>query len=126
MMKTIGRIFAILVVIGIITAGIYLIVQRNPAASGLDGSQTGLNENPGNDFESFTGGNAELQSFSLATERQLGFRERHHDFSGDDSFSHGLLGILRTLLVFTVITLIVIVLQKIFASVKSRLGATTG
>ena len=126
MMKTIGRIFAILVVIGIITAGIYAIVQRNPAASGLVGSQTGLNENPGNDFENFTGGNAELQSLSRATERQIGFREPHHDFSGDDSFGHGLLGILRTLLVFALITLIVIVLQKTFASLKSRLGARTG
>ena len=119
MMKTIARIMVILVVIGMLTGGIYLVVQHNPSQSGLTGPQLASGDNLGRNFGGFN-------------DRATGFRERQHDFDrGADfgrgtDFGRGLLGIVRTLLVFSVIILIVVLIQKALGFVKGRLAARTG
>jgi hypothetical protein len=119
MLKTIARITVILVVIGLLAGGIYLIVQHNPSQSGLAGPQTASSENLGKNFGGFGDGTT-------------GFRERQHEFDRGADFGHGMdfgrgmLGIVRTLLVFSVIIFMVVLIQKALGFVKSRLATRTG
>ncbi len=103
----------ILVVIGALTGGIYLVVQHNPSQSGQTGPQLASGENLGRNFGGFNAGTT-------------GFRERQHDFERGADFGRGVLGMVRTLLVFSIITLIVVLIQKALGFVKGRLAARTG
>ena len=119
MLKIIARIMVILLVIGMLAGGIYLVVQHNPSQSRLTGPQLASGHNLGRNFGGFNDG-------------ATGFRERQHDFNrGADfgrgtDFGRGILGMVRTLLVFSIITLIVVLIQKAFGFVKGRLAARTG
>ncbi len=109
MFKIIGRILVILLVSGLIAGGLYLVVQRNPSVLGTGDRPTafegGLREN----FEQINNGSTLPQASTGSSDRPEHFKD------GDLSIGRGFLGITRSLIVFSVITLLVVGIQKLFS-----------
>jgi len=120
-LKTIFRVLIIVLVIGVISLGIYWIVERN------SGSQTGiLSSVNGAEVGDFQRGDHE-QQFDGAQPPDgargngtlpEGFGDRGHDEFGAGYF--GWHGILRSLGIVAATTLVVILIQKGFAFLKRR------
>jgi|GEM_PF-2540345 len=101
MLKIIGRITVILCVCGLIAGGIYLLVQHNSSALGTGNAAIGRDEE--------TQGLHGLQNGAPPVRSHDG----EHGLDGDVSPERGFLGIVRNLIVFSVITLLVAAIQKL-------------
>ncbi len=107
MLKTVGRIFIILLVSVLIAFGVYTIVQRNPTAL-----------RPGNQRGNFdarirNNGSPINQLSPGAGSQPVRFQGRERGFEGGVSIGRGLAGIAGNLILFSIITLIVIGIQKV-------------
>lgn len=115
MLRFIGRILVILLVSGLIVGGIYLIVQQNPSALGIGDGQPGFEGHLRNNLERIDNG-SELPQESIASNaRPSHFPGGDHDLEGGASIGRGLMGITRNLIVFSLITLLVVAIQKLFS-----------
>ena len=115
MLRIIGRILVILLVSSLIAGGIYLIVQQNHSALGIGDGQPGFEGRLRNNFEWIDNG-SELPQESIASNARLShFRGGDHDLEGGVSIGRGLMGITRNLIVFSLITLLVVAIQKLFS-----------
>ena len=126
MLKIFGRILVILLLSGLIAGGLYLIVQHNPSALGIGDRPAGFEGRLHRNFDKTNNGAALPQTFTQDTSRPAHFRAGDGDFEGGASLGHGLLGITRSLIVFSVITLLVVCIQKAFALVNRRRTVKVG
>jgi hypothetical protein len=126
MLKTIGRILVILLVSGLIAGGLYLIVQNNPSALGTGDGQAGFEGRLRRNFKQNNPGSALSQPSTESNTHPTRFRAVDHDFEGGVSVGRGLLGITRSLIVFSLITLLIIGFQKAFSWIKRKRPARVG
>lgn len=126
MFKIIGRILVILLVSGLIAGGLYLIVQRNPSALGTGDRQAGFEGGLRRNFEQRNNGSALPLTSTGNNSRSARFREGDHDFEGGLSMGRGFLGITRNLIVFSIIILLVVGLQKLFSRASRRRTVRAG
>ncbi len=107
MLKILGRLTVILLVIAVVAAAIYWIVQRNPDTNGPDfereasirqGMEGAFRPGPGAD----------------------GFREREHDFEGGFAAGRAVFGVLKNLVVIGIIIFLVTGAQKVFKRTSRR------
>jgi hypothetical protein len=126
MFKIIGRMIVILLASGLIACGLYLIVQHNPSALGIGKQQAGFEGRLGRNFEQVNTGSTLSQASAGTVSRPARFRDSEHDFGGRLSLGRGLLGILRNLLIFSLITLLVIGIQKLFTQVNRKRPVRAG
>jgi hypothetical protein len=126
MFKIIGRMIVSLLVSGLIAGGLYLIVQHNPSALGIGERQAGLQGRLSRNFEQANNGSALPQASTGNAIRPARFRDSEHDFGGRLSLGRGLLGILRNLLIFSLITLLVVGFQKLFTQVNRKRPVRAG
>lgn len=119
-MKTIVRVLIIMLVIGIISLGVYWVVERS------FGTQTGvLSTANGLEISNFQRGDRTGQfNGALPPDGRggsgnfpSGFRDHDRDFRGD---SFGRFGILKSLGIVAAITLLVVLVQKGFEILKHR------
>jgi hypothetical protein len=120
MFKIIGRIIVIVLVSSLIAGGLYLIVQRNPSALGIGDRQAGFEGRLDRNFEHLNNGSPLSQPSSRSATQPKHFRDGDRDFGGGTSLGRGLLGIIRNLLVFSVITLLVVGIQKLFSRLNRK------
>jgi hypothetical protein len=126
MLKIIGRILVILLVSGLIAGGIYLIVQHNPSAFGIGEGRAAFEGRLRNNFGRINSG-AALSPESISNSNQpTRFRGDDHDFGGGISMGRGLLGVARNLIVFSLIILLVVVIQKGFSRVDRKRPVRAG
>jgi hypothetical protein len=98
MFKTIGRILIILLVTALVAGGLYALVQSSGANSSATAPEPRFSNQPTGQRQS----------------PPEGFRERGGDHGGESEFSlgRGLAGMLGTFLKMSVVTLLVLLVQK--------------
>jgi hypothetical protein len=117
MLKTIGKVLAILLVAGLLAAGIYALVQNSSLASagGFPGREFGENrvrpENLNQGASPNTPGSPTDGSFASRPER--GFRGEHEH--GEFSLGRGLAGMFGQIIKIAVITGIILLAQKLLS-----------
>jgi len=100
MFKIIGRILIILLVIGLVTGGLYALIQSSSANSSTAAPDPRFENQPTGQRQAPPGG----------------FRERgDHGGEGEFSLGRGLGGVFGTLLKIGVVTLLVLLVQKLLS-----------
>ena len=126
MFKIIGRILVILLVSGLIAGGLYLIVGHNPSALDVGDRPAGFEGGLRRNFEQINKSSTLPQTPTGSSGRRAHFEGEEHDFDGGLSMGRGFLGITRSLIVFSVITLLVVGIQKVVSHVNRRLPVRVG
>jgi hypothetical protein len=126
MFKILGRILVILLISGLIAGGVYLAVQHNPAAFGNADRRAGFESRLNNNFTQVSRGSTLSQLATGTSGRPARFRSRDGDFEGGLSVGRGLLGVIRNLVVFSLITLLVITIQKAFSRISRKQPVRAG
>jgi len=126
MLKIIGQILVILLVSGLIGGAIYLVVQNDPAAFGLANRRDGFESRIPNNLPGTNGGAASPLAASGTSVQPTRFRDGERGFEGRISVSRGLLGIAGNLVLFSIITLLVIAVQRLIPVSRRKRSVQAG
>ncbi len=127
MLKIIGRIMVILLVSGLIAGAIYLVVQKDPALLGLTNRRAGFESRSRNNFQSTNSGTAAPLAASNHNVQPTRFRDGERGFEGGRiSVGRGLLGIAGNLILFSILTLLVIAVQRLSALPRRKRPVQAG